>query len=253
MSLNNAYCVCTVPGTYHSYVKHWDSFKETGRQLTFVSDISSDGSFDVGFLYNETNIRMSLNFYKDVDKRNFWNSVGNRNIVWFYAHFRMLNYYIHNPHYENYWFFDDDVRMDDWNAFFNGVDNDDSDFMSYFCFKNKNVESQLLIPKIDSNTHSCDAWFLRFPGPGDVVPEDVKEVFGSFFPVVKFSNRAMKKLLDLNNEGLSGYSEGFVPTMLNKHGMKLNTLIKSDDTSDFFDVNEVNIKHKNIKIEWSWI
>jgi hypothetical protein len=143
--------------------------------------------------------------------------------------------------------------MDDWNVFFNGVDNDDSDFMSYFCFKNKNVESQQSIPKIDSNTHSCDAWFLRFPGPGDAVPEDVKEVFGSFFPVVKFSNRAMKKLLDLNNEGLSGYSEGFVPTMLNKHGMKLNTLIKSDDTSDFFDVNEVNIKHKNIKIEWSWI
>jgi hypothetical protein len=63
----------------------------------------------------------------------------------------------------------------------------------------------------------------------------------------------MKKLLDLNNEGLSGYSEGFVPTILNKHGMKLNTLIKSDNTSDFFDVNEVNIKHKNIKVEWSWI
>ena len=41
--------------------------------------------------------------------------------------------------------------------------------------------------------------------------------------------------------------------MLNQHGMKLNTLIKSDDTSDFFNVDEVNIKHKNIKIEWSWI
>ena len=63
----------------------------------------------------------------------------------------------------------------------------------------------------------------------------------------------MKKLLELNNEGLSGYSEGFVPTMLNKHGMKLNTLIKSDDTSNLFDVDQVGIKHKNIKIEWSWI
>lgn len=253
MTLNNAYCVCTVPSTYQSYVRHWDLFKETGRELTFVSDISSDEFFDIGFLYNENNIRMILNFYKDVDKNNFWNSFGNRNIVWFYAHFRMLNYYIHNPYYSNYWFFDDDIRMDDWNLFFEGVDNDDSDFISYFCFKNKNVESQLLIPKIDSNTHSCDAWFLRFPGPGDIISEDVKEIFGSFFPVVKFSNRAMEKLLDLNNEGLSGYSEGFVPTMLNKHRMKLNTLIKADNTSDFFDVNAVNIKHKNIKVEWSWI
>ena len=81
MSLNNVYCVCTVPSTYQSYVKHWDSFKETGRELTFVSDISSDSLFDVGFLYNETNIRMSLNFSKDVNKKNFWNSVGNRNII----------------------------------------------------------------------------------------------------------------------------------------------------------------------------
>ena len=35
--------------------------------------------------------------------------------------------------------------------------------------------------------------------------------------------------------------------------MKLNTLIKSDDTSNLFDVDQVGIKHKNIKIEWSWI
>ena len=63
----------------------------------------------------------------------------------------------------------------------------------------------------------------------------------------------MKKLLELNNEGLHGYSEGFVPTMLNHHGMKLNTIIQPNNTSLFFDVNKINILHKNIKVTWEWI
>jgi hypothetical protein len=63
----------------------------------------------------------------------------------------------------------------------------------------------------------------------------------------------MKKLLEIHAEGLHGYSEGFVPTMLNKYGFKLKSLIKSDNTSDLFDVNEVNIEHKNMKINWEWI
>ena len=63
----------------------------------------------------------------------------------------------------------------------------------------------------------------------------------------------MKKLLETHNKGLIGYSEGFVPTMLNKFNFKLKTLINSDNTSDFFDFNLVDIKHKNITIKWEWI
>ena len=78
-------------------------------------------------------------------------------------------------------------------------------------------------------------------------------MFGSFFPVVRYSKQAMEELLKINNEGYNGYSEGFVPTVLNEKGMKISSLIKSDDTSDYYDVDKVNLLHKNIRTTWSWI
>jgi hypothetical protein len=251
--MNNIHCVCTTPQIYSSYASHWENFPKDTRELIWVSDITKDPSFDLGFKYTEKELRKNLNFYGDVSQNHYWNSQRNKNIIWFYAHFRMLNFYIENPNYDYYWFFDDDVKMTNWEAFFEGTDNDDSDFLGYFIFKNNNVDSQPTVPNIDDRTFSKNMWFERFPGDGDIIGNDITELFGSFFPVNRFSNRAMKKLLELNNEGFSGYSEGFVPTMLNKYGYKLSSLIKPDNTSNYFDVNEVNIKHKNIKIDWEWI
>ena len=112
--MNNSYCVCTMPNTYKYYVGHWDNFKDTGFNLEWISDVTKDPSFDVGFRYTEDDIRRNLNFTKDVSKAHYWNGQGNRNVVWFYAHFRMLNYYISNPNYDYYWFFDDDVKSSNW-------------------------------------------------------------------------------------------------------------------------------------------
>lgn len=251
--MNNIYCVCTTPNIYGSYVNNWKNFPTNKRELVWVSDVTNDPSFNVGFKYTEQELRKNLNFYGNVSKRNYWNSYGNKNIIWFYAHFRMLNFYLSHPNYDYYWFFDDDIKINNWDKFFEGTDNDDSDFLGYFLFKNKNINSQPNVPNIDDKTFSKYTWFDRFPGDGDIIGNDITELFGSFFPVNRFSNRAMKKLLELNIEGLSGYSEGFVPTMLNKYGYKLSTLIKPDNTSNYFDVNEVNILHKNIKINWEWI
>lgn len=253
MNMNNIYCVCTTPQIYSSYVSYWENFPTDTRKLVWVSDITKDSSFNVGFKYTEKELRDNLNFYGNVSKKHFWNSRGDKNIIWFYAHFRMLNFYLKNPNYDYYWFFDDDVKMGDWGKFFEGTDNDDSDFLGYFIFKNKNVESQTNVPKMDDKTSSRHTWFDRFPGDGDNIGSDTKELFGSFFPVNRFSNNAMKKLLELHNEGLHGYSEGFVPTMLNKYGYKLSSLINPDNTSSYFDVNQVNIQHKHIKITWEWI
>jgi hypothetical protein len=41
--------------------------------------------------------------------------------------------------------------------------------------------------------------------------------------------------------------------IVNYEGQVLKTIIKSDDTSDFFDVDKVNILHKHTKIRWEWI
>lgn len=251
--MNNAYCMCTTSGGYHSYINNWDDFILTGTKLEKIVDITTDPSFHIGFTYTEDDIRKNLNFNLNVSKRNFWNQQGNRNIIWFYAYLRMLNFYISNPDYDNYWFFDDDIKMDNWGEFLDGVKTDDIDFISYFVFKNNDVESQILVPKINNKSHSGLGWFNRFPGDGDMLPTNITEMFGSFFPIVKFSNKAMKKLLEINNQGFSGYGEGFVPTILNQYGMKIGTLIETDNTSKYFDVDVVNIEHKNSKIGWEWI
>lgn len=248
--MNSVYCVCTMPDIYPAYENNWKNFP---KDIVWVTDNSKNENFNLGFTYTEKKLREELKFDGEVSKRHYWNSYGNRNIIWFFAHFRMLNFYIKNPNYDYYWFFDDDVKVENWDLFFDGTDKDDSDFLAYIVFKDSNVGSQEKIPVIDNRTTSQHMWFERFPGDGDVLPDNIDEKFGSFFPTNRFSNRAMKKLLEIHQEGLYGYSEGFVPTMLNKYGYTLNTIIKSDNTSDFFDVDRVNIQHKNMKINWEWI
>jgi hypothetical protein len=251
--MNNINCVCTTPNMYPSYVDNWNNFPKEDKRLIWVSDITNDSSFDVGFKYTEKEIRENLNFNIDVSKNHYWNSYGNRNIIWFFAHLRMLYFYVKNPNYDFYWFFDDDIKIKNWEEFFLGTDKDDSDFISYFCFKKDGVISQQNVPTIDNKTFSKSLWFDRFPGDGDVLPKETNELFGSFFPTTRFSNNALKKLLELHNNGYYAYSEGFVPTVLNKYGFKLSTLINTDNTSNYFDVNEVDIQHKNIKVNWEWI
>lgn len=248
--MNNIYCVCTTPSVYPSYKNNWTSFP---KELTWLTDVTNNNTFRLGFNYTQNDVRKNLNFNGEVSKKHFWNSQGDKNIIWFFAHLRMLNFYKTNPNYDYYWFFDDDVKVGDWNKFFEKLDQDDTDFISYFIFKKNNVTSQEYVPIIDDKTFSKNSWFDRFPGDGDILEEDTTELFGSFFPIVRFSNRALKKLLEIHNKGLIGYSEGFVPTMLNKFNFKMKTLINSDNTSDFFDFNLVDIKHKNITIKWEWI
>ena len=251
--MNNVYCVCTTPDMYPHYCDHWESFKESGRELTFISDNTKDKTFSVGFTFNEDDLKTNLNFDVIPNNRHFWNCLGNRNIAWFFAHLRMLNFYLSYPNYDYYWFFDDDIRMSNWDKFFDGVNKDDSDFLSYFCFKKEDVVTQKNIPNIDDKTFSKNLWFQRFPGEGDNLPTDVNEYFGSFFPTTRFSNKALKTLLEKNKMGYYGYHEGYVPTILNYDKLKLNTIILPNNTSQFFDVNEVNITHKNIRITWEWL
>lgn len=248
--MNNVYCVCTTPNVYPSYKNNWTTFP---RELTWLTDVTNNSTFRLGFNYTQNDVRKNLNFNGEVSKKHFWNSQGDKNIIWFFAHLRMLNFYKTNPNYDYYWFFDDDVKVGDWNKFFEKLDQDNSDFISYFIFKKNNVTSQEYVPIIDNRTFSKNSWFDRFPGDGDILDENTTELFGSFFPIVRFSNNALKKLLEIHNKGLIGYSEGFVPTILNKFNFKMKTLINPDNTSNFFDFNLIDIKHKNITIKWEWI
>ena len=236
--------VCTCDNTYKSYESYWNS---VDFEFEFLSD-----RYPTGIEYDEQKVRDIFNFKGDVSKKHFWNSQGNRNIIWFYAHLRMAYYYMLNPNEDWYWFMDDDVICDNWSEFFKSFENNTSDFISYYLFKNTNIDSQGNIPTIDSNTHSGTAWFDRFPGDGDFINR-TDELFGSFFPIVRFSNKSLKHLTDLLINNIHGYSEGFVPTQLNKDGFTLDTIFNNQSKSDHFDVNKIHILHKNIKVDWSWI
>lgn len=236
--------VCTCDNTYKSYESYWNS---VDFEFEFLSD-----RYPTGIEYDEQKVRDVFNFKGDVSKKHFWNSQGNRNIIWFYAHLRMAYYYMLNPNEDWYWFMDDDVICDNWSEFFKSFENNTSDFISYYLFKNTNIDSQVNIPTIDSNTHSGTAWFDRFPGDGDFINR-TDELFGSFFPIVRFSNKSLKHLTDLLINNIHGYSEGFVPTQLNKDGFTLDTIFNNQSESDHFDVNKIHILHKNIRVDWSWI
>ena len=236
--------VCTCDNTYKSYESYWNS---VDFEFEFLSD-----RYPTGIEYDEQKVRDVFNFKGDVSKKHFWNSQGNRNIIWFYAHLRMAYYYMLNPNEDWYWFMDDDVICDNWSEFFKSFENNTSDFISYYLFKNTNIDSQVNIPTIDSNTHSGTAWFDRFPGDGDNIDKSY-ELFGSFFPIVRFSNKSLKHLTDLLINNIHGYSEGFVPTQLNKDGFTLDTIFNNQSESDHFDVNKIHILHKNIRVDWSWI
>ena len=236
--------VCTCDNTYKSYESYWNS---VDFEFEFLSD-----RYPTGIEYDEQKVRDVFNFKGDVSKKHFWNSQGNRNIIWFYAHLRMTYYYMLNPNEDWYWFMDDDVICDNWSEFFKSFENNDADFISYYLFKNKGVKNQPNIPEIDKNTHSGTTWFSRFPGDGDNIDKNY-ELFGSFFPIVRFSNKSLKHLTDLLINNIHGYSEGFVPTQLNKDGFTLDTIFNNQSKSDHFDVNKIHILHKNIKVDWSWI
>jgi hypothetical protein len=239
--------------TYGLHIDEWMSSKINNGDKFFIVDRTNNAAFDKGFGFTETELINKFYPNQEISKLNSWNHSGNKTISWFYAHFRMLNFYLSYPDYDYYWFLDDDIRMNNWETFFDSFNSESSDFISYFCFKNKGVLSQLSIPEINEKSFSSYGWFKRFPGDGAKMPPNMQDLFGSFFPTTRFSNEALKNILEITNSGYNAYHEGFIPTVLNHNGYKLNTIIKSDDSSDFFNVDELNILHKNIRVTWSWI
>ena len=249
--MNNFYGICTQGSSWNSYKRHWENFD---RDYTLLADVGKvDLQGDNVFRYNEQDIRDNFNFQGEVSKKHYWNSFGNRNIIWFYAHFRMLNYYINNKDYDYYWFFDDDVKCSDWGGFFKGFDDVKTDFIAHHIFKKEGVQANPHIPHLDKRTTSQHMWFERFPGDGDSLPWWVQDWYGSFFPVVRFSNSAMNTLLQQFKWGVWGYSEGFVPTILSGYNHSIGTIFGNTDKSQYFDVDKIKLEHKNEVIKWNWI
>jgi hypothetical protein len=74
---------------------------------------------------------------------------------------------------------------------------------------------------------------------------------GSYFPFVRLSKAALMKLWELHQEGYIGYSEGYVPTMLNYFGYKLHSLNKEDASLNVPEISRIRIQHKGGDILWN--
>jgi hypothetical protein len=206
-------------------------------------------------LYSTENIRNTFNFHIEASDKHWWNNGGSRNIIWFYPHFRMMYFYKLHPEYEYYWFFDEDVTFPE-NHLYDIVDahkNLDHDCMITYLFSDVNNENPSQVPIVDENMvsyHSLDHyWLSHYPGPGDIHPDDVKEKYGSYFPIVRLSNKAMKMLVEEHEKGFYGYSEGYVPTTLNHQGLKLYSIFNKDSKITA-DESLIAFHRRYLELQW---
>lgn len=193
------------------------------------------------------------NFNRPIDRRHRWGNHQNPN--YFYAHFRMLLFYLQKPEFDHYWFFDDDVTFKgDLKALLDNYNYVNDDFIAIQAFKKEDYPEFPNISVINNRMlGSHGNWLNNAPGPGDNFLS-IERHIGSFFPIVRLSNRAMKYLYDLNTLGFYGYSEGFVPTSLACHGYQVSSML--DENNVFFidkDSNKCKLYHKGIDFTWEWL
>ena len=201
-------------------------------------------------LYNDEDFEKN-GFNKEISTYHFWGS--HQNPKYFYAHFRMLTFYLKNPDYDHYWFFDDDVQFEgDLKEFLSNYSDVDDDFLVIQAFKKENYRELPNISVINSRMEgSRGHWLGHCPGPGDNFKNREKHI-GSFFPIVRFSKESMEHLLKLHKEGYYGYSEGFVPTSLASDGFSVSSMM--DEFNNYYkENNNCVLRHKGSKFTWEWL
>lgn len=190
-------------------------------------------------------------FDKPISKYHFWGS--HQNPKYFYAHYRMLAHYIHNPSFDYYWYFDDDVTFNgDLNQCISNFNELDSDFIGIQVFKKEDYADFPNVSVInDRMKGSRGHWLGHCPGPGDNF-KNINKHMGSFFPIVRFSNKGLSHLLELHNQGFYGYSEGFVPTSLASDGFTVVSML-NEFNKFLVDNADCDLIHKGDKFTWEWL
>lgn len=194
------------------------------------------------------------NFNRPIDRRHRWGSHQNPN--YFYAHFRMLLFWKKHPQYKYYWFFDDDVTFTgNLKQLLQVHDaNQSSDFLAIQVFKKESYDEQFPHINITNDRMGSNGHWLSFaPGPGDCY-KSVHKHMGSFFPIVRFTNRSLEYLYNLNEKNFFGYSEGFVPTTLASDNFSVASMLDENDQY-FIDTEQCNCElfHKGSEFTWTWI
>ncbi|MBN2442350.1 MAG: DUF3405 domain-containing protein [Spirochaetales bacterium] len=136
--------------------------------------------------------------------------------LWYDSHYCVLNFYAKNPGYRYYWRIDHDVRyMGKWMDFFSLFESRDEDFLATYI--QRYTESV-------TDPFSDGPWFCWNLIKKIKVPDSAK--VKCFFPLLRFSNRALLKLHDCFSSGIHGFSEIIVSTLLDMYGYKIGDIGK---------------------------
>jgi hypothetical protein len=258
--------VCTTPSFNVMFGQYkWDQELKGYPELKLLYDCTNqvDLNNDIKFqfvqenlvFYDLTALEKQFNRTDPPDLRHRWADGGSRNINWFFPHLRMLYYYLAHPDYDYYWFFDDDSSFKDGGLrdFLNATSFCDADCMITYTFTEgteKQPGTHYAAEGMSSYHGDHSAWFHWYPGPGDKMPEDLTKKYGSYFPFVRLSKAALMKLWELHQQGYIGYSEGYVPSVLNHYGFTLHSINKPDGNLNVDCNTQVKIAHKGSEILW---
>ncbi len=216
-----------------------------------ISEVKNAYQNNTVFFYTNKDFEDNY-FNKPIDRKHRWGNHQNPN--YFYAHFRMLLFYLNNKDFDYYWFFDDDVNFNgDLKLFLQTYDSYNDDFIAIQAFKKEHYNNFDRISILNNRMKGSHGNWLNYcPGPGDNFL-NTKIHIGSFFPIVRFSNKALAYLYELNLQNYFGYSECFVPTSLASNGYSVSSML--DEFDNFFIPNNTNCKlsHKGINFTWSWL
>ncbi len=180
---------------------------------------SCDNSiYDVFLLYdnsrndfNTKNINSFLFTLDDIKKLNYQSIEEYKEFhsypqFWFHADYPVLFFFNSYPEYDYYWQIEFDVRFNgDWNYFFGRFENDNSDLLSTnICFKKEEEEWCMW------NLHNLNI--------------DEGKLIKNFFPIIRISNRSLHLIDEKYKEGLMGYCELIVSTILNLYGYTIKDI-----------------------------
>jgi hypothetical protein len=116
-------------------------------------------------LYNTQDF-IDNNFNRPINKHHRWG--GHQNPNYFYAHHRMLIFYMKNPGYKFYTFFDDDVNFTgDLKGLLQGFEKNEDDFLAIQVFKREDYPEFPNISVVNRRMGSGGNWLSFAPGPGD--------------------------------------------------------------------------------------
>jgi hypothetical protein len=258
--------VCSTPSFNVMYGQYgWDQTIKSYPDLKLIYDctIKQDLKQEIKFEFVQENLlfydlkalESTFNRTEPPDLKHRWADGGSRNINWFFPHLRMLYYYLAHPDYDYYWFMDDDCSFIDGslNDLLSVTSYTDADCIITYIFTEgdeKQEGTHFAGPGMSCYHGDHCAWFHWYPGPGDIMPEGITKKYGSYFPFVRLSKGALMKLWELHQQGYIGYSEGYVPTVLNHYGFKLHSLNATDASLNFETPNKVRIAHKKSEVQW---